>query len=121
MRIVVSTMEKRRVIFFVTLSANAASVLKQALDLAVDHDVKIFFDLDGARVLDKRYLAVVKKTEARDLGGLLHSAVNCGIKLFGCQMNVMHASGMQCIEGVELAGVATFLDFAYDADAILSY
>lgn len=114
-------LKKKRIMYFVTLSTNAPVVLKQALNLAADNEVMIFFDLDGARVLGRQYLQELKKEQPDDLQELLNSALKAGVRLFGCQMNVMNAAGMQTIEGVELAGVATFLDLAYDADSVLSY
>lgn len=114
-------MRKKRIIYFVTLSRNAGTVLKQALDLIPDHDVMIFFDLDGAHVLNPDYLKQHSKMELVDVADLLRKSLKANIKLFGCQMNVMNAAGMKMMDGVELAGVATFLDLAYDADAVLSY
>lgn len=114
-------MKRKRTIYFVTLSSNASIVLREAINQSQHNEVFIFFDLDGSRVLDKRYLKEQKETEATDFNVLLRLAIIKGIKFYGCQMNVMFKNGMDCIDGVELAGVATFLDLAYDADAILSY
>lgn len=114
-------MKSKRIIYFVTLSTNALIVLKEAIDQSSLHQISIFFDLDGSRVLDKRYLKELKDTEATDFESLIQKAIKSGIKLYGCQMNIMFKHGMECIDGVDLAGVATFLDLAYDADAILSY
>jgi predicted peroxiredoxin len=36
-------------------------------------------------------------------------------------MNILIADGLQLIEGAELAGVVTFLELAYSADAVISY
>jgi len=112
---------KKRIIYFVTLSSNASVVLRQAINESLSNEVLIFFDLDGSRVLDKRYLLELKEKESDDLEFLLQSAIDSGVKLYGCQMNVMFKQGLDCIDNVELAGVATFLDLAYEADAILSY
>lgn len=114
-------MKKKRIIYFVTLSRNAEIVLKQALDMSNDHEVMIFFDLDGARILDPTYLKQQARQQCVDVTDLLHKSIKAGIRLFGCQMNVMNAGGMKMMDGVELAGVATFLDLSYDADAVLSY
>lgn len=114
-------MKKKRIIYFVTLSTNASIVLRQAVDQSSDHEVMIFFDLDGSRILDKRYLEQNRHKETMNVEHLIKSALLAGVRLYGCQMNVMYAAGMQCMDGVELAGVATFLDLAYDADAVLSY
>ncbi|MEX2461423.1 MAG: sulfur reductase DrsE [Paenibacillaceae bacterium] len=114
-------MKKKRIIYFVTLSQNAEIVLKQAIDMSSDHEVMIFFDLDGARVLDPTYLKQQAMQQCINLSDLLHKSIQVGIKLFGCQINVLNAVGMKMMDGVELAGVVTFLDLAYEADAVLSY
>ncbi len=114
-------MNRKRIIYFVTLSSNASIVLRQAIDQASNSEIYIFFDLDGSRVLDKRYLRELKAREAIDFSALLSTALEKRIKLYGCQMNVMFSQGLQIIDGVELAGVGTFLDLAHDADAVLSY
>ncbi|TLS35845.1 DsrE/DsrF/DrsH-like family protein [Pseudalkalibacillus caeni] len=115
-------MGNKKFIYFVTLSSNVPFVLKDALERTSRNDkVMVFFDLDGARALDKRYLKKIDRTHGTDLSLLFKKAIESGIGLYGCQLNVLLADGMKLIEGVELAGVATFLDMAYDADAVLSY
>lgn len=86
-----------------------------------DNEVSIFFDLDGARVLDKRYFNKMTRTHGVDLSLLFNIALNTGIRIYGCQMNVLIADGLELIDGAELAGVVTFLEQAYQADAVLSY
>ncbi|MFC4767684.1 DsrE/DsrF/DrsH-like family protein [Effusibacillus consociatus] len=114
-------MHKKRTIYFVTKSENAPFVLQEAIEKSSEQEVIIFFDLDGARVLDQRYAKKMAREGQYNIVPLFAEALRKGIKLFGCQMNVMGACDMQCIEGVESAGVATFLDLAYEADAVLSY
>ncbi|MBT2687314.1 DsrE family protein [Bacillus sp. ISL-47] len=115
-------MANKKIVYFVSLSSNVPFVLKEALNFAEnDHDISIFFDLDGARVLDKRYVKIVERTHDADIAALIQKAINKGIHLYGCQMNVLIADGLELVEGAETAGVATFLDIAYSADAVLSY
>jgi predicted peroxiredoxin len=102
-------MTNKKFVYFVSLSSNVPYVLKK------------FFDLDGARVLDKRYFKKMTRTYGGDLSLLFKLALNAGIKLYGCQMNVLIADGLELIDGAELAGVVTFLEAAYQADAVLSY
>ncbi|MFD5853521.1 MULTISPECIES: DsrE/DsrF/DrsH-like family protein [Cytobacillus] len=116
------TVANKNFVYFVSLSSNVPFVLKEALKMAMQkNEVAIFFDLDGARVLDQRYLNKMDKIHGRELSSLMKSALDAGIKLFGCQMNVLIAEGLVLIDGAELAGVVTFLEITYQADAVLSY
>jgi predicted peroxiredoxin len=116
------TLAYKKWVYFVSLSSNVPYVLKDALKKAEQEmEVAIFFDLDGARVLDKRYVKIMERTHNMDLEKLLKTALKRGIKLYGCQMNVLIADGLVLVDGAELAGVATFLEKAYEADAVLSY
>jgi predicted peroxiredoxin len=115
-------MANKKFIYFVSLSSNVPYVLNQALkEVGNRNEVSIFFDLDGARVLDNRYLKEMEKRTETNLTTLIHTVLNTGIKLYGCQMNVLIADGLELIAGAELAGVATFLNLAFQADAVLSY
>lgn len=115
-------MANKKFIYFVSLSSNVPYVLNQALkEVENRNEVSIFFDLDGARVLDKRYLKKMEKRTETNLTTLIHTVLHTGIKLYGCQMNVLIADGLELIAGAELAGVATFLNLAFQADAVLSY
>lgn len=115
-------MANKKLVYFVSLSSNVPYVLKEAVEHAEQgNEITIFFDLDGARVLDKRYLKIMERTHNIDIAQLMKRAMEMGIGFFGCQMNVLIADGLQLVEGAQLAGVATFLDTAYEADAVLSY
>lgn len=115
-------MANKKMIYFVSLSSNVPYVLQEALKMKEENnEVSLFFDLDGARVLDKRYLKSMERTHNMDLASLFIKAAEAGIPLYGCQMNVLIAGGLELIDGAELAGVATFLDQAYSADAVLTY
>ncbi|XJZ27230.1 DsrE/DsrF/DrsH-like family protein [Bacillota bacterium Lsc_1132] len=115
-------MAGKKIVYFVSLSSNVPFVLLEALKKAEDQDeIAIFFDLDGARVLDKRYGTMMERAHGVELAYLLRAALDKGIKLYGCQMNVLIAEGLELVDGAELAGVATFLKMAYQADSVLSY
>lgn len=115
-------MANKKIVFFVSLSSNAINVLKQSIDMNdQNNDVTVFFDLDGARILDRRYLRKLDRTHGADLAQLLTSASQLGIKLYGCQMNILIADGLELVDGAELAGVVTFLEAAYQADSVLSF
>jgi predicted peroxiredoxin len=112
----------KTLVYFVSLSSNAPFVLKEALHhVSQGNEVSVFFDLDGARVLDPRYFKNIENTHNMDMSSLLTTALSKGVKLYGCQMNVLVAEGFEIVEGAELAGVATFLEIAYKANALLSY
>jgi peroxiredoxin family protein len=57
------------------------------------------------------------------LGDLLETAKDLGVRLIGCQMtmDVLHIKAEELIDGVELGGAATFLDFACDDAIALSF
>ncbi|MEH7443262.1 DsrE/DsrF/DrsH-like family protein [Bacillus sp. JJ1122] len=115
-------MANKKLVYFVSLSSNVPYVLKEAVTHAEKgNEISIFFDLDGARVLDKRYLKIIERTHNIDLAKLMKRAMDFGIGFFGCQMNVLIADGLELVDGAQLAGVATFLDIAYQADVVLSY
>ena len=115
-------MANKKLVYFVSLSSNVPYVLKRALkNVEEKNEVSIFFDLDGARVLDKRYMKIMERTHNMDLQKLMQQSLDKGIKFFGCQMNVLIADGLELVDGAELSGVATFLETAYQADAVLSY
>lgn len=112
----------KTLVYFVSLSSNAPFVLKEALHhVSQGNEVSVFFDLDGARVLDPRYFKNIENTHNMDMSSLLTTTLSKGVKLYGCQMNVLVADGFEIVEGAELAGVATFLEIAYKANAVLSY
>lgn len=112
----------KKFVYFVSLSSNVPYVLKKVLKkVEQGHEVSIFFDLDGARVLDRRYLKIMERTHHIDLQKMMQQAMDMGVRFYGCQMNVLIADGLELVDGAELSGVATFLETAYQADAVLSY
>jgi peroxiredoxin family protein len=63
--------------------------------------------------MNKAHVATIPK--------LLDMAREGGVRLIGCQttMNVMGVKREDLIDGVEIGGAATFLDYAMDADVSL--
>jgi peroxiredoxin family protein len=57
------------------------------------------------------------------LSELLETARELGVRLIGCQMtmDVMHIKAEELIDGIELGGAATFLDFASEDAIALSF
>ncbi len=65
----------------------------------------------------------MKKAKVAKLGELLAIAIESGVRLIGCQMtmDVMGIKKEDLIEGVEIGGAATFLEFASDNAISLSF
>jgi peroxiredoxin family protein len=63
------------------------------------------------------------KANVLDLGQLLDTAKELGVRLIGCQMtmDVLHIKKEELIDGIEIGGAATFLDFASDDAIALSF
>lgn len=64
---------------------------------------------------------MMKKANVATLGDLLEIAVESGVRLIGCQMTmtVFGLTADDFIDGVEVGGAATYLDYAADADISL--
>jgi peroxiredoxin family protein len=63
------------------------------------------------------------KANVLDLGELLETAKELGVRLIGCQMtmDVMHIKKEELIDGIEIGGAATFLEFASNDAIALSF
>ncbi len=63
----------------------------------------------------------MKKANVAPYDELLEMAVESGVRLIACQMtmDVMGIKHEELIDGVEVGGAATFLEFAKDADITL--
>jgi peroxiredoxin family protein len=63
------------------------------------------------------------KANVLDLGQLLDTAKELGVRLIGCQMtmDVLHIKQEELIDGIEFGGAATFLDFASEDAIALSF
>ena len=57
------------------------------------------------------------------IGELLETAKDLGVRLIGCQMtmDVLHIRAEDLIDGVEIGGAATYLDYACDDAIALSF
>lgn len=71
-----------------------------------------------ATMMMKRWM---KKANVATYQELLDAAVESGVRLIGCQMtmDVMGIKKEDLIDGIEIGGAATFLEFAKDADVTL--
>lgn len=103
---------------------------------AMDAQVAIFFTFDGLAIIHKQaehmlklapgnehYIEGFKKANVPGVSELLAVAMESGVKIIACQMT-MDVAGMvkeDLIDGIEVGGAVTFLDFAYDAQVSLNF
>ncbi|GGJ10515.1 NADH dehydrogenase [Alicyclobacillus cellulosilyticus] len=103
---------------------------------ATDAEVGVFFTFDGLNIIHKdaakrltlppgmeAYMEGFQRAQVPAVAELLQVAKESGVKLIACQMtmDVMNLKKEDFIDGVEVGGAATFLDFAYDADVTLAF
>lgn len=103
---------------------------------ALDAKVAIFFTFEGLSIIHKDsanmlgfapgnegYVEGFKKANIPSVKQLLDIAIESGVQIIACQMT-LDVTGMEkedFIEGIELGGAASFLDFAFDAQVTLNF
>ncbi|MGG6310359.1 DsrE/DsrF/DrsH-like family protein [Paenibacillus macerans] len=107
-----------------------------AASAATDAEVGIFFTFEGLNLIHKQaYLHLplpegkehfaegFKNANLPSIPGLVAMAQDLGVKMIACQMtmDVMNLMKEDFIEGIEVGGAVTFLDFAKDANVTLSF
>ncbi|MCF6093586.1 DsrE/DsrF/DrsH-like family protein [Microaerobacter geothermalis] len=103
---------------------------------ATDAEVTIFFTFEGLNLIHKdahkalplpagkeHFAEGFKKANVPTVEELVQMAKEMGVRLIACQMtmDVMNLKEEDFVEGIEVGGAATFLDFAYDADITLTF
>lgn len=103
---------------------------------ATDAEVEIFFTFEGLSIIHKQnsemlklapgnehFLEGFKRANVPSIGELLEIARESGVKMIACQMtvDVMGLNKEDFIDGVEVGGAVTFLDYAYDADVTVTF
>lgn len=103
---------------------------------ASEAEVGIFFTFEGLNLIHKeahKQLPLPPGKEAMkdmlaqanipSIPELLQMAKDLGVRLTACQMSMdlMNVKEEDLIDGIEVAGAAAFLDFAYDADVTLTF
>lgn len=103
---------------------------------ALDAEVAIFFTFEGLSIIHKESEQLLqlkpgnegleegfKKANVPSVKDLIEIAKESGVRLIGCQMtiDVMGLDQEHFIDGIELGGAATFLDFAFDAQVSLNF
>lgn len=103
---------------------------------ASDHEVAIFFTFEGLNLIHKEAYGQLdlpegkeqlaegfKKANVPAIPELVEMAQEMDVKFIGCQMtmDVMGLEKEAFIDGIEVGGAVTFLEFAKDADVTLTF
>lgn len=103
---------------------------------ASDAEVGIFFTFEGLNLIHKEAHKNLPLPEGREhfeegfkqanvpsIEELVQVAQEMDVKMIGCQMtmDVMNLDKDQFIEGIEVGGAATFMEFAKDANITLTF
>ncbi|MBO8170835.1 MAG: DsrE/DsrF/DrsH-like family protein [Bacillaceae bacterium] len=103
---------------------------------ATDAEVEIFFTFEGLNIIHKEahkqlsmgpgkehFMEGFKNAGVPSISELLEVAKESGVKFIACQMtmDVMGLEKEDFVDGIEVGGAATFLDFAYDADVTVTF
>ncbi|MED1738552.1 DsrE/DsrF/DrsH-like family protein [Bacillus swezeyi] len=103
---------------------------------ASDQEVSIFFTFEGLNLIHKQahqelempqgkehFAEGFKKANVPSIPELIEMAQEMGVRFIGCQMtmDVMGLTKEDFVEGIEVGGAVTFLDFAKDADVSLTF
>ncbi|QHS21899.1 sulfur reduction protein DsrE [Virgibacillus sp. MSP4-1] len=103
---------------------------------ASDAEVGIFFTFEGLNLIHKdahknlplpegkeHFQEGFKNANVPSIEELVSMAQEMGVKMIGCQMtmDVMNLDKDQFVDGVEVGGAASFIDFAKDADMTLTF
>jgi len=103
---------------------------------ASDKEVAIFFTFEGLNLIHKQgyqnlpvpegkehFLNGFKEANVPSIPELVEMAREMGVKMIGCQMtmDVMGITKEDLIEGIEVGGAVTYLEFAKDADVTVNF
>ncbi|SDH86557.1 Peroxiredoxin family protein [Alteribacillus persepolensis] len=103
---------------------------------ASDAEVGIFFTFEGLNLIHKEahkdlplpegkehFQEGFKQANVPSIEELVSMAKEMNVKLIGCQMtmDVMNLEKEDFIEGIEVGGAATFMEYAKDANITLSF
>lgn len=103
---------------------------------ATDAEVGIFFTFEGLNLIHKQVHQQLPLPEGKEhfaegfknanvpaIPELVSMAQELGVKIIACQMtmDVMNLTKDDFIDGIEVGGAVTFLDFAKDANITLSF
>lgn len=103
---------------------------------AMNDEVAIFFTFEGLKLIHKQMYGSLslpagmagladsfKANNVPDIPELVSMAQEMGVKFIACQMtmDLMGITQEHLVEGTEVGGAATFLAFAHDAAATLTF
>jgi len=103
---------------------------------ATDQEVAVFFTFEGLNLIHKEanqqlpmpegkehFAEGFQKANVPSIPELVAMAQEMGVKFIGCQMtmDVMGLGKEVFVEGIEVGGAVTFLEFAKDADVTLTF
>ncbi|RAZ81092.1 DsrE/DsrF/DrsH-like family protein [Planococcus halotolerans] len=103
---------------------------------ASDHEVAIFFTFEGLNLINKEAYGQLPLPEGKEqiaeglakgnvpeIPELVEMAQELDVKFIGCQMT-MDLFGLEkeaFVDGIDVGGAVTFLEFAKDADVTLTF
>ncbi|MCM3585821.1 DsrE/DsrF/DrsH-like family protein [Mesobacillus maritimus] len=103
---------------------------------ASDSEVAVFFTFEGLNLIHKQANQQLPMPEGKEhfaegfakanvpaIPELVAMAQELGVKFIGCQMtmDVMGLGTEDFVDGIEVGGAVTFLEFAKDADVTLTF
>jgi peroxiredoxin family protein len=103
---------------------------------ATDQEVAIFFTFEGLNLIHKEaykqlpipegkehFVEGFVKANVPSIPEMAAMAQEMGVKFIGCQMtmDVMGIGKDEFVDGIDVGGAVTFLDFAKDADITLTF
>lgn len=103
---------------------------------ATDKEVTVFFTFEGLNLIHKQGIHALSMPEGREaiaegfakanvpsIPELVEMAQELGVKFIGCQMtmDVMGLTKEDFVDGIEVGGAVTFLEFAKDASPTLTF
>ncbi|SEM54699.1 Peroxiredoxin family protein [Mesobacillus persicus] len=103
---------------------------------ATDQEVAIFFTFEGLNLIHKEANQQLPMPEGKEhfaegfakanvpgIPEMVEMAQDLGVKLIGCQMtmDVMGLEKEAFVDGIEVGGAVTFLEFAQDANVTLTF
>ncbi|MFL8936625.1 DsrE/DsrF/DrsH-like family protein [Rossellomorea oryzaecorticis] len=103
---------------------------------ATDQEVAIFFTFEGLNLIHKEAHQQLPIPEGKEhfqegftkanvpaIPELVEMAKEMGVRFIGCQMtmDVMGLDKEAFVDGIEVGGAVTFLEFAKDADVTLTF